>query len=271
MSFLGAMFSQHPVRVDIAGTVESIAKINKETLYTCYNTFYHPSNMCLFVIGDVTPEMVAESVEKHIVKTQKPAGEIRRFYGSEPQSIKMHEVTTSLDVSVPMFMLGFKDPDCGYDGKALLKKDLELSVICEVLFGKTSPIYTKLYDGGYILGGMGAETACEKEYGYVALSGESRNPKEVRSIVFEGLKKAQQDGINEEDAQRVIRAMTGRYIKQFNNLSGVAHEYMSQTFNGIGLFDYTEVIGQITTETLNERLRTYFDEERSVLSVVEPR
>jgi len=118
---------------------------------------------------------------------------------------------------------------------------------------------------------MSAETACEKEYGYVALSGESQDPKMVRTIVFEGLKKAQTEGIKAEDAERVLRAMTGRYIKQFNNLSGVAHEYMSQAFNGIGLFDYAEVIRDITVDSLNERLRTYFDTERSVLSVVEPR
>ena len=80
MSFLGAMFSEHPVRVDIAGTVESIAKIDKETLYTCYNTFYHPSNMCLFVIGDVTPELVGDCVKKHIVNKEKPAEEIQRAY-----------------------------------------------------------------------------------------------------------------------------------------------------------------------------------------------
>jgi len=271
MSFLGAMFHEHPVRIDIAGTVKSISQITKETLYTCYNTFYHLSNMCLFVIGDVTPEKISDCIEAHLVKTEKPMGIIQRFYGNEPDTVKNDRVTTELDVSVPMFMLGFKDPDCGYEGKDLLRKDIELSAICEILFGKTSPVYTKLYDGGYILGGMGAETACEKAYGYVALSGESRDPEAVRNIVFEGLKKAQEDGINPEDAQRVLKAMTGRYIKQFNNLSSVAHEYMSQTFNGIGLFDFTEVIQKVTPESLNARLRSYFNTERSVLSLVKPR
>ena len=271
MSFLGAMFSEHPVRVDIAGTVETIGKITKETLYTCYNTFYHLSNMCLFIIGDVKPEDLAECIENHLLPAEKPAGNITRFYGNEPKEVKQNRVETCLDVSVPMFMLGFKDPDCGYEGKELLKKDIELSVICEILFGKTSPIYTELYEGGHILGGMDAETACEKEYGYVALSGESKNPDKVRKIVFAGLERAKKEGFSAEDTERVCRAMTGRYIKQFNNLSGVAHHYMSQIFNGIGLFDFTEIIKDITPEALNARLNSYFAEERSVLSVVRPR
>lgn len=51
-----AMYKVHPVHIDIAGTVESIGTITKETLYTCYNAFYHPSNMLLFVVGGSIPK-----------------------------------------------------------------------------------------------------------------------------------------------------------------------------------------------------------------------
>lgn len=271
MGFLGAMFQVHPVRNDIAGTVESISKITKETLYTCYETFYNLSNMCLFLIGDVDPEAMGHLIETHLLQTEKATGTIQRFYGDEPAAVAVHEVTKSLDVSVPMFMLGFKDPDYGYDGKRLLQKDIELSIICELLFGKTSPLYTKLYDGGYILGGMEAETACEEAYGYVALSGESRDPEKVRDIILEGIAEAQQKGLNPADAERVRRAMLGQYIKQFNNLSGVAHAYISQVFNHINLFDFTDCAAQVTPEGLQNRLRTYFTPERCVLSIVRPR
>ncbi|MBQ4517751.1 MAG: insulinase family protein [Clostridia bacterium] len=270
MGFLGAMYHENPVRIDIAGSVESISKITKETLYDCYHTFYHLSNMCLFIIGDVNPEVLGDCIEQHLVKTEKPMGEIKRFYGKEPKTVKAKEVSKKLDVSVPMFMLGFKDPDCGYDGKELLKKDIELSIISELLFGKTSPIYTELYNNGYILGGMDAETACEKEYGYVALSGDSRDPEKVRDVIFKGLASAQQEGLNEADIERVRRAMIGQYIKQFNNLNSVAHQYMSQVFNGIELFDFSEVVKDVTVASVNERLRSYFDIDRSVLSVIWP-
>ncbi len=270
MGFLGGMFYEHPVRIDIAGSVESISKITKETLYDCYHTFYNLSNMCLFIIGDVDPEKLGDFIDERLLQKERADGEIKRFYGSEPLSVYQKEVRKKLDVSVPMFMLGFKDPDCGYEGKALLKKDLELSIICELLFGKTSPLYTELYEGGYILGGMDSETACEVLYGYVSLVGESRQPEKVRDMVFEGIKKVQQTGLCEADVERVRRAMTGQYIRQFNNLNAVAHQYIAQVFNDISLFDFPAVMADITLDDLNKRLRSYFDPERSVLSVIEP-
>lgn len=270
MGFLGGMFHEHPVRVDIAGSVETISHITKETLYDCYNTFYNLSNMCLFIIGDVDPDELGPFIDERLLQKTKASGEIQRFYGDEPLSVYQKDVRKKLDVSVPMFMLGFKDPDPGCDGKALLKKDLELSIICELLFGKCSELYTELYEGGYILGGMDSESASEVAYGYVSLSGESRQPEKVRDIVLRGVKKAQETGLLEADVKRICRAMTGQYIKQFNNLNAVAHQHMAQVFNNISLFDFPEVMEEITLEDLNNRLRSYFDPERSVLSVIEP-
>ena len=45
------MYQNHPVRIDIAGTIDSIHRNYKRHLYLCYGTFYHPSNMLLFVVG----------------------------------------------------------------------------------------------------------------------------------------------------------------------------------------------------------------------------
>ena len=42
-NMLQGMYQNHPVKIDIAGTVESIAKINADLLYQCYNTFYNLS------------------------------------------------------------------------------------------------------------------------------------------------------------------------------------------------------------------------------------
>lgn len=270
MNFLSSMYGVHPVRRDIAGTVESISEITKDTLYQCYNTFYNLSNMVLFVVGDVQPEAVAECVEQHIKETKPFDEEIVRDYGKEPENVLRPEISQQLSVSVPMFMFGFKDVDCGYDGKALLKKNLELSILAEILFGKSGDLYTKLYDGGYILGDLGVEVDCEKDYGFTVLSGESKKPQEVKRIVLEYLAEAVSHGISADDFERVKRSVWGRYIKQFNNINALAHGFMSNIFNRIGIFDFTDVIGTVTLEDVNKRLVKQFVPELSVLSVVEP-
>ena len=55
------MYQNHPVKIDIAGTVESISHITKDLLYECYGTFYHPSNMLLFVVGPVDADKSNEA------------------------------------------------------------------------------------------------------------------------------------------------------------------------------------------------------------------
>ena len=39
---MSALYDHHPIREDIAGSVESIAQITPETLYQCHSVFYHP-------------------------------------------------------------------------------------------------------------------------------------------------------------------------------------------------------------------------------------
>lgn len=41
------MFQSHPIRVPIAGTVESIGHITAKTLELCHDTFYQPANSAL--------------------------------------------------------------------------------------------------------------------------------------------------------------------------------------------------------------------------------
>ena len=79
--------------MDIAGSVESIYEITKDDLYLCYETFYHPSNMVLFV-GDVSPQSIIKLVEKHENqrnKTYQPR--IERAQIDEPREINQRFVS----------------------------------------------------------------------------------------------------------------------------------------------------------------------------------
>src|SRR3954453_11844038 len=79
------LYQNHPVKIDIAGTIESISHINKDLLYECYNTFYHPSNMLLFIVGPVDPNQFMDQVrENQSKKVYKDMPEIKRNFEDEP-------------------------------------------------------------------------------------------------------------------------------------------------------------------------------------------
>ncbi|MBE7039876.1 MAG: insulinase family protein [Ruminococcaceae bacterium] len=270
MNFLSSMYHNHPVRIDIAGSVDSISKITKDTLLKCYNTFYDMSNMALFIVGNVDPNEIGKIVEKNITSKKAPQGEIVRIFDDEPDSVMQSKVTQKLSVSVPSFMFGFKDTSCGKTGKELLKKSIELSIVSEIIFGKTGSLHNRLYNEGHILGDLETEVSCEKNYGFVAVSGESQNPETVKEIIIEEIALLKEKGISKEDALRTKKALYGNYIKMFNSVSAISHAFMSNIFKGILPFDFFDVFDSITHEDIEKRLNEYFDETKTVLSVITP-
>ena len=79
MNAIKCMYSKNPIRIDVAGTKETIAEINKEKLYKIYNTFYRLDNMVLIVCGDFKVEEILQEIEKRITLTRNNT-EIKRIY-----------------------------------------------------------------------------------------------------------------------------------------------------------------------------------------------
>ena len=108
LNAINAMYHNHPIKIDVVGTIETVNQINKEILYKCYQTFYNPSNMVLVICGDFVPEEMLEEVKKRLINT-KANGEIKRIYQEEPAEIVKERVEQKLEVSTPIYTIGIKD------------------------------------------------------------------------------------------------------------------------------------------------------------------
>ena len=148
-NLLDAFYEKNTVKIDIAGTVESISKIDREILYKCYNTFYHPSNMVIIVVGDVEPEKVFEMVEKNIIKGKKDI-KIQRIFPEEPVAINKPYIEQKLAVSMPLFQMGFKDINFETKGIKCLNREIAVKILLEIILGRSSSLYTELYNEGLI-------------------------------------------------------------------------------------------------------------------------
>lgn len=86
MNALKCMYKNNAITIDIAGSIDSIAKIDKDVLYKCYNTFYNPSNMVMGFCGDFEPEELIKEIKKRLI--EKPnQGEIKRIYDPKEEGI----------------------------------------------------------------------------------------------------------------------------------------------------------------------------------------
>ncbi|OXT07825.1 zinc protease [Thermoanaerobacterium thermosaccharolyticum] len=266
-NMLGGLYHLHPVKVDIAGTIESISKIDKDILYKCYKTFYHPSNMVLFIAGDVDINKVVDIVNNS-VKADKRQGEIKRIYPNEPASINKNYVEQKMAVSMPLFNIGFKDYDVGYGGKKLLKKDIVTQICLEILAGRSSDLYEELYNDGLIDSTFDTEYVGEIDHGYSIIGGQSIDPEAVKQAVLDKISKV--NSIDDSDLNRIKRKITGRFLKSFNSVEGISHNFITYYMRGINILDYTTTIEEITHEDVLNRFKTFFNEKNCVLSVIKP-
>ncbi|PBI60114.1 EF-P 5-aminopentanol modification-associated protein YfmH [Clostridioides difficile] len=269
---LKAMYVNYPARIDIAGTVDSIYKITKEELYKCYNTFYNPGNMALFVVGDLDVEKVIDVTKKsNNYKVDKLSKSIERFYPEEPEGVKEKEVIEKFPISMPMFNIGFKDSNVGLKGKELLRKEIVTDILVGMLFKKGSKLYEDLYMQGLINENFGAGFSSQVDYAFSIIAGDSKEPKKVKEIILDYIEKSKKEGLSKEEFERTKKKKIGSCIKCFDSINFIGNSFISYVFKDINLLDYLDIIKDITFEEVEERLKEHFKEEYCVISIVEPK
>ena len=149
------LYHSHPIRSDIAGTVESIAEITPEMLYDSCKAFYAPGNMVLAAAGNTTMEQILAACERHGLTEPRTAEGVRRLWTPEPMTLAAAEKTLKMPVSKPCFGVGFKEePLPSGDLRTEALYDLILSCIT----GGMSPLYRRLYDEGLVNPGFGGQS-----------------------------------------------------------------------------------------------------------------
>ena len=265
LNTLEAMYHNHPVKLDITGTIETISHIDKDILYKCYNTFYNPGNMCMVVCGDFEPEKILEEVKKRLIDNSSK-GEIKRIYEQEDESIVKKEVTAKMEVSIPLFTIGIKCNPTSKEEK--VKNHIAIEILLNMIIGESSDLYQELYKEGIILNMPSFEYEFENDYAHILISGVSRNPEELYSKFKQKIENLKNNGINEEDFERTKKMIYGEYVKEYNDVSDIAKMFLSDFMKGINSFDYLEEIDCVDLEYTKQVLDKNFNEEKMVISVV---
>lgn len=268
---LRALYHTHPVSIDIAGTVESIYKITKDQLYKCYNTFYVPNNMVVFVVGDVDRDETYKTIENSLKSSYKKLeGDIERILPAESEDVREKQVEEKLSVSMPLFNISFKNTDNFLEGTNLLRTDIETKVILDTVFGRSSKLYKNLYDQGLINENFESEYTFDVSYGHSVIGGESKDPDRVYEIIRDEIERIKSKGLNREDFERVKKKSIGQHISSFNSVEFIANTFTSYYFKGINLFDYIAQLQNLEYENVSKRFNQHFDLDKSVLSLIKP-
>lgn len=264
-NMLEAMYHCHPVRIDIAGTVESIAEINAELLYKCYETFYNPANMFICIAGNVDADKALNQIEKSI-KAKTPI-EITRGEFNEPDCVVSNYVEQKLAVSMPMFCLGFKQKIASPYRR--LKSKVCVNLLLDIICGDASPLYARLMNEGLINDDFDCEYFYGNGYAAVIFEGESYNPERVAEEIKAEIGRLRTDGIDKKLFSAVKSAAYGNMVRKFNSVENLATQLTECAMCDYDLFEEIKLIKTASYDDVMKRLDVFCN-ENAVLSVIKP-
>ena len=267
------MYKNHPVKIDIAGTIESITPITKDMLYQCYNTFYHPSNMLLFVVGSVDPDQIMNQIRSNQEKKDyEKMPEIKRKFEDEPETVAEKKQVLEMNVQSPKCLVGLKAPEPKQQGKEMLRQELSMNVFLDMLFGKSSSYYSELYNDGLIDETFHYDYTQENGFGFLTVGGDTEKPDELAEKVQSLLLKAKQESLfTEEGLERTKKKKIGAFLRAINSPEYIANQFTRYAFNEMDLFEVVPTLESLKYDDIQAVANTIISEERFTVCQVVPK
>lgn len=260
---LNNLYPTHPLHIDIAGTVESIDKITAQDLYTCYRTFYQPSNMVLFVVGKMEPEKLMKLIrENQEAKNFPPKQEIVRYF---PENTKEIIKQSALEAAITRdkFVLGIKGLDTlPQEGTELLRYKTAINLLFQMILGNTSRNYLAMYNQGIIDDSFGFEFSLDREFHFADFSGDTDEPEKAAEKVKEIiLGFADDPEVSETNLDLLKKKMLGQYFQSLNSIEYIANQFTQSLFGDRTLFDLPEIIDSIQMKDVLAAGEAFISEE----------
>ncbi len=262
---LEGLYHNHPVKDDIAGSVESIAEITPEMLYNCTDAFYSPSQMILSVAGNITAQQIVDAVERAGFSAK--CSDVKCAEINEPEDIVYSEKNIRMPISQPLVAIGFKEK---VNGKVTTKQEIVGDIIIDILTGSTSDLFNTLYDENIVNGTFEGEIFSGEDYYASIISGETSNPDLLIEEVTKAIDEIKATGITQEQFDISKNAMYGSMIIDFENVEEVATSLVNQYFKGNTLYNSLEVFKTITLDDVNEQLKTMFNNDKRTIFTALP-
>ncbi|CAM3426414.1 pitrilysin family protein [Aeromicrobium ponti] len=267
------MYKNHPVKIDIAGTIESISHITKDMLYECYETFYHPSNMLLFIVGPVEPEQVMNLVrDNQNKKDYKEQPEINRQFEEEPMEAAEKKKVLEMNVQTSKCLVGVKSKNVNQTGKEMLKIELSVNVLLDILFGKSSDHYSSLYNEGLIDDTFSFDYTQEQGFGFAMVGGDTNEPDKLAEVLKKMLLDSREKGaISQETLDRTKKKKIGAFLRAVNSPEYIANQFTRYAFNEMDLFDVVPTLESITLDDVENAAGDLISEDRFTVCQVVPK
>ena len=263
-----AVYAEHPIRVPILGTSESIREITPETLELVHRAFYTPGNMLLCVIGDVDPDQVCQMARSVLGEEPREVG-VKLLDIHEDMVSEKPWFSCNMEVAMPTFSMAFKAEPLG-KGDAAIREEMVADLAAEALFGESSELYLRLYEEGIIDTSFGGGFETIDGCAMLMCSGDSEDPEAIRTAMIAQAEKIAKEGIPESAFVRMKRSALGRRIRGLDSFDSTCFRICAYHFSDFEYFRFPEIFQDITVADVQAFLGRVVTRPRSALSIIYP-
>ncbi len=263
------LYQNHPVAVDIAGSVQTVQETTKEMLETCYETFYHPNNMMFIVVGNIDPEKTIERIRKNQEQKHfQPPQEIDRKKCNEPSEINKKRQIIHMDVQLNKIIVSIKVNDILSDSAARLKRELAINTLLDLVFSKSATLYNEWLEAGIINESFSVNFIQEKDYCFIQMGGDIDDVEKLEKKIFDFIKNIHSIELSKDNFERVKRKTIGNFITTFNSPEGIANLFSRYYFEGINALEIVDAIANLQFSDLEEA-KKLFKEEYATTCIIQ--
>ena len=257
---LATAFTVHPYRFSTIGKPEDLRRLSREELIKLYQTYYHPENMVISVVGDLDFETVRAMVEKYFGRLKRSRQPIPQVTAVEPPQTEPREATVFFDAE-PQFVMAYHKPafpnvDDAYFG-----------VLHSYLSGgRSSLLYKELVVDKKLALDVGTSEAPGVQFPSVfyvrAMPAPGVAPERLRDEIQAVFDRLKTTPISEEDLQAVRRRARIGLLGGFNSNQGMA-ETMAESELIWGdwatMFKFYDLLEKATAGDVMRLAKTYLN------------
>lgn len=268
-SFFGSLQSlyvNNSVKIDIAGTIDTIQQITKEDLAEYYDYFYHPSNMILFVCGNIEPQKLEKVIRENQAQKSFKKLSFTTKAVEEPKEVNVPFAIKYMDINNTRLTLSFKVNEMLIDYQ---KQDLGMSILMDMLFSKKSAFYQNLFNNQIITDQYSYQYNQDNnhDYAFAQLSFTTNQEDILIDKLAEYFASDIQENLDIEEFNLLKAKYLGDFIRIFNNPEAIANSFIAYYANKMDLFTVIDIIKEITFEDIS-KLCAVFDPHYQCINII---
>ncbi len=268
---LEGMYKDHSIRRNICGSKQSIRQITPDTLYACYGAFYRPDNMVLVLCGDTNEERVLRLIDEHLPQSFVAGAAKKKNENIGESSRACSEyVHQRMQVSKPLFSIGFKDTCIPADAAKRQRKDALMALVCETLFSRSGDFYASLFERELISPAFSYGYTITESFAYCSLSGEADDPERVLREVESHIDDTLRKGLDREEFERAKRVLYAESVRLFDSVDSIGNALFSCACEQTEIFTQAQLFGELSYDDAQDMLKQFFTDYSATLSVVSP-